>query len=153
MLQDDERSGILCQGGWHRGWPTGLFTLFGANVLGIHCRNFCRRLPICNPSLYAGEIAGFQGRGVAGSDRVEIDICHARGDGGFVEQWLGFEATFPDLQSLDERWLPPMGRPLDRSRVRVRKLLGDTYAGVITGNQATVYEFFEAWYTTDRRHC
>jgi len=49
-------------------------------------------LPCLDSLVDAGEFAFFWGAGQAGTDGVEVDIDHAGGDSGGIEEGLAFEA-------------------------------------------------------------
>ena len=53
-------------------------------------------LPSANALLNACEGTFFQSRGKAGSNGIEIYVCHASNQGGIIKKRLTFEAAFPE---------------------------------------------------------
>ena len=56
----------------------------------------CLLEPSLDPFLDAGEVAIFGSGGKAGAYGIEVDVDHASGDGGVIEEGLAFEARFPE---------------------------------------------------------
>ena len=110
---------------WNGGQPAGSGAVFGANVLrdcgGFGCEGRCWAgvvggrvrgsgaggggavggeacgLAVRDSILDAGKFAGFGCLSDGCADGVEIDVGEAGGEGGFIEQWLGFETGFPEV--------------------------------------------------------
>jgi len=80
------------EGAGNRGGIRWFLDIFnGHRVLSKHFG-----VPGTDALLDAGEVAIFGGGSQAGTDGIQIDVSHAGGDGGNVEQGGAFEAGFPE---------------------------------------------------------